>query len=198
MAKEEATEDGHLPFLISSRPKSPERSLEHLRPLHQLQSWMHQHRFDGVWLHPNLNFARSEVFGGHVVAINPWCLKAGTVVARIPKNLCLTVRSLPDFIGNKLRDNEDIDPVVALTIAYMYERVKGKYSKWFKYLNSFTVPDVPRLWLDEEQAWLQGTEIADQTFEADVLSHSPSLVMELRVGRNQGVVSTGCETFHRQ
>lgn len=65
---------------------------------------------------------------------------------------------------SNLLEEADLDGMVGLTLAYMYERSLGEKSPWYAFLQTIeeTGPDVsviPKFWEQNEQEWLNGTEV---------------------------------------
>lgn len=86
-------------------------------------------------------------------------LHRGDVIATIPKQSCLTVKS-----SGAYRFIEDfcLEGYMALSVALMYEKSLGQHSPWFGYLHQLPDrnPDVPLLWsIDEIDRLLVGTEL---------------------------------------
>jgi len=133
-----------------------------------LRQWVDAHRRSGVYLDQNLVFAHDPQWGNGFVALTPWGIPADTTVVKMPKSHCLTARTVNSPQLRELLRSSQFDPVTAMTIAYMYECRPDYNSPWSGYLGCLSLPDVPRLWVDEEKAWLKGTDIEDQTFDFDV------------------------------
>ena len=131
-------------------------------------SWIQLCRPQGVYLDERLVFAHNPKWGNGIAALSPWCIEERTVVVKMPKSHCLTTRTVSSPELRDLLEHPDFDPVTGLTIAYIYECLLDRGSGWYGYLSCMSLPDVPRLWEDEEKAWLKGTEVEDQTFDMDV------------------------------
>ena len=71
----------------------------------------------------------------------------------------LSVRTVSSKALEEAIQAEKLTGVEGLAIAYIYESCKEKQSFFYGYLSTFTVPDVPMLWRDEEKLLLRGTEI---------------------------------------
>lgn len=59
-------------------------------------------------------------------------------------------------------EEADLDGMLALTLAYMYERSLGKDSPWYEFLQTIdqvSESTIPRFWTLEEQEWLVGSEV---------------------------------------
>nr|GEW16587.1 ribosomal lysine N-methyltransferase 3 [Tanacetum cinerariifolium] len=87
-------------------------------------------------------------------------LKTGDIIATIPKQSCLTVKSSLDICG--FIEEFDLEGYLALAVAIMYEKSIGESSKWFGYLQIMPNAnfDVPLLWsVDQVDELLVGTEL---------------------------------------
>lgn len=133
-----------------------------------LSKWVEDGKRDGVYLDPNLVFAHSQEWGNGFVALTRWGIPSGTTVVKMPKMHCLTTRTVSSPELQELLRNPQFDNLTGLTVAYIYESLLDTKSPWQGYLGCLSLPDVPRLWEVEEKAWLNGTEIEDQTFIFDV------------------------------
>lgn len=63
---------------------------------------------------------------------------------------------------SNLLEEADLDGMLALTLAYMYERSLGKDSPWYEFLQTIeevSESTIPRFWTLEEQEWLVGSEV---------------------------------------
>lgn len=63
---------------------------------------------------------------------------------------------------SNLLEEADLDGMLALTLAYMYERSLGKNSPWFEFLETIdevSEATIPRFWTIQEQEWLVGSEV---------------------------------------
>jgi len=149
----------------------------------RLAEWIENRKPHGVYLDERLAFALNPKWGKGIVALSPWYIESRTVVVKMPKNYCLTIRTVSSPELRNLLCHPHFDPVTGLTIAYIYECLLDRESEWFGYLSCMSLPDVPRLWEDEEKAWLKGTEAEDQTFDFDVSVQSYIILGRvLRVG----------------
>ncbi|CAA0829292.1 SET domain-containing protein [Striga hermonthica] len=85
-------------------------------------------------------------------------LNEGDVVATIPKQSCLTVRT---SAANHLVDEAELGGYLGLAVAIMYEKSLGPQSKWFEYLQILPpFEPIPLLWsLPEIDSLLSGTEL---------------------------------------
>lgn len=63
---------------------------------------------------------------------------------------------------SNLLEEADMEGMLALTLAYMYEKSLGKESPWFEYLETIeevSEATIPRFWTLQEQEWLVGSEV---------------------------------------
>lgn len=93
------------------------------------------------------------------ISVQALCnLKEGDVVAVIPKQSCLTVRT---SAASCLIEETGLGGYLALVVAVMYEKSLGPLSKWFQYLQILpSFEPIPLLWsLSEIDSLLSGTEL---------------------------------------
>ncbi|KAL2227690.1 N-lysine methyltransferase setd6 isoform X1 [Sesamum indicum] len=93
------------------------------------------------------------------ISVKALCdLKEGDVVATIPKQSCLTVRT---SAASSLVEEAELDGNLGLVVALMYEKSLGPQSKWFQYLQILpSFEPIPLLWsLSEIDSLLTGTEL---------------------------------------
>lgn len=85
-------------------------------------------------------------------------LKEGDVVARIPKQSCLTVRT---SAASELIEEAELGGNLGLCVALMYEKILDAESMWFEYLQAMPASEpIPLLWsLSEIDSLLAGTEL---------------------------------------
>ncbi|GJM92382.1 hypothetical protein PR202_ga08854 [Eleusine coracana subsp. coracana] len=123
------------------------------RRLRAFKRWMRAH---GVVCSDALRLDASESGGFHVRAFAP--LREGDLVATIPRRACLTPRTTAAAAAIEAAE---LGGFLALTVAVMYERARGKESPWYAYLRM--LPDcesVPLVWpADEAERLLAGTEL---------------------------------------
>lgn len=132
--------------------------------LAEFNKWLEERRFQGLYLHPCLaiiHHPRWQYGIGAYMVGN--LLTDGTVVARIPKEFILSIRTTSSHNLRAALELESIKGILGLTIAYIYESCRTKESPFYGYLSCFTCPDVPRLWTDDQRVLLSGTEIDAQT-----------------------------------
>jgi len=128
--------------------------------LKDFNKWLIQNKNHGLFIHSSLALIYNPRwqwgFGAHFAGKS---LTPGTVVARTSKQCMLSVRTVSSKALQEAIQAEELTGVEGLTIAYIYESCKGKQSFFYGYLSTFTLPDVPMLWKDEEKLLLKGTEI---------------------------------------
>jgi hypothetical protein len=120
-----------------------------------------------IWLKKNqiwwnedlLELAAYGVSGGCGV-LSRCAIPAGEVIARIPKDRVLSVRTTKI---SRLLEEENLEDDVALNLAIMYERARKDKSPFYGYLQ--TLPEgefLPHLWTDQVAlAALVGTELEE-------------------------------------
>ncbi|KAK6156279.1 hypothetical protein DH2020_010527 [Rehmannia glutinosa] len=93
------------------------------------------------------------------ISVKALCdLKEGDVVATIPKQSCLTVKT---SAASHLIEEAQLGGYLGLAVALMYEKSLGPQSKWFQYLQILPpFEPIPLLWsLPEIDSLLSGTEL---------------------------------------
>ncbi|KAL0317234.1 UNVERIFIED_CONTAM: Ribosomal lysine N-methyltransferase 3 [Sesamum angustifolium] len=93
------------------------------------------------------------------ISVKALCdLKEGDIVATIPKQSCLTVRT---SAASSLVEEAQLGGNLGLVVALMYEKSLGPQSKWFQYLQILPpFEPIPLLWsLSEIDSLLTGTEL---------------------------------------
>lgn len=93
------------------------------------------------------------------IAVRALCqLKEGDVVARIPKDACLTIKT---SVARQLIEDAGLDSHLGLAVAIMYERSLGEESPWAGYLQLLPHQEcLPLVWtLNEVNELLSGTEL---------------------------------------
>ncbi|KAK4354156.1 hypothetical protein RND71_026350 [Anisodus tanguticus] len=88
-------------------------------------------------------------------------LDDGDVVASIPKKSCLTVKTSG---ARKMIEEAELEGILGLAVAVMYERSLGPLSPWFGYLQLLPSSEpIPLVWsLSEIDSLLAGTELHKQ------------------------------------
>ena len=128
--------------------------------LTEFNKWLEERRFQGLYLHPGLTIIHHPRWqygiGAYLVGN---LLTDGTVVARIPKEFILSIRTTSSHNLRAALELENIKGVLGLTIVYIYESCRKGESPFYGYLSCFACPDVPRLWTDDQRILLTGTEI---------------------------------------
>lgn len=93
------------------------------------------------------------------IAVRALCqLKEGDVVAKMPKEACLTIKTSG---ARDIIEGACLDGLLGLAVAIMYERSLGGDSPWAGYLQLLPQQEcVPLVWtLDEVNQLLCGTEL---------------------------------------
>lgn len=106
------------------------------------------------------------------VSVRALCdLHEGDVVARIPKDSCLTIKTSG---ARQIIEEAELDGYLGLAVAVMYERSLGPLSPWFGYLQLLPYSEpIPLLWsLSEIHSLLAGTELHKVTSIFHSLSFS--------------------------
>ncbi|VFR03122.1 unnamed protein product [Cuscuta campestris] len=97
-------------------------------------------------------------------------LHEGDVVAKIPKESCLTIKTSG---ARRVIEEAQLDGCLGLAVALMYERSLGPLSPWFGYLHLLPHSEpIPLLWpLSEISSLLAGTELHKIIKEDKILIH---------------------------
>ena len=109
-----------------------------------------------------------ELADGSICVKSNCYLKEGDLVATIPKQACLTIRTSG---AAAMIEAAGLDGCLGLCVAVMYERSLGSESPWAGYLQilPFSEP-LPLLWtLDEVDSLLRGTELHKVWFRFTLL-----------------------------
>ncbi|KAK4840388.1 hypothetical protein QYF36_007662 [Acer negundo] len=142
------------------------------RRLRAFKRWM---KSQGIEYSDALQFKDDTEQGISVMALCD--LKEGDVVATIPKNACLTVKTSG---AREIIEAAGLGGYLGLSMAIMYERSLGQDSPWSGYLQ--LLPDhesLPFLWsLHEVDSLLSGTELhkADKYFGVEEYFAAKSLI----------------------
>lgn len=123
------------------------------RRLRAFKRWMKSHGFE--WSDA-LEFVDTPEEG---IAVRALCqLKEGDVVAKMPKEACLTIKTSG---AREIIENACLDGHLGLAFAIMYERSLGGDSPWAGYLQLLPQQQcLPLVWtLDEVNHLLCGTEL---------------------------------------
>lgn len=101
-------------------------------------------------------YGSSSSFSVSVRAVSD--LHEGDVVARIPKDSCLTIKTSR---ACHVIEEARLDGALGLAVAIMYERSLGPESSWFDYLQLLPISEpIPFLWSNQEiDTLLAGTEL---------------------------------------
>lgn len=123
------------------------------RRVRAFKRWMTSH---GIEHGDGLDLKDDAEQGISVVALCD--LKEGDVVATIPKNACLTVKTSG---ARDVIESAGLGGCLGLSVALMYERSLGHHSPWSGYLQLLPHHEpLPFLWsLHEIDSMLCGTEL---------------------------------------
>lgn len=116
--------------------------------------WM---KWQGIECSDALHLIHDESAGS--VSVRALCdLHEGDLVATIPKQSCLTVKTSG---AGDLIEEFGLEGYLALSVAVMYEKSLGPLSPWFGYLQLLPHSEPsPLLWsLDDIDSLLSGTEL---------------------------------------
>ncbi|CAH9116824.1 unnamed protein product [Cuscuta epithymum] len=97
-------------------------------------------------------------------------LHDGDVVAKIPKESCLTIKTCG---ARQMIEEAELDGYLGLAVALMYERSLGPLSSWYGYLQLLPHSEpIPLLWpLSDINSLLAGTELHKIIIEDKILIH---------------------------
>ncbi|XP_021734711.1 ribosomal lysine N-methyltransferase 3-like isoform X1 [Chenopodium quinoa] len=123
------------------------------RRLRAFKRWMTS---NGIQFSDALEFLDTESAGICVKSKSE--LKEGDLIATIPKNACLTIRTSS---ASPIIEDADFDGCLGLCVAVMYERSLGSNSNWDGYLQLLPkFEPLPLVWsLDDIDRLLSGTEL---------------------------------------
>ncbi|KAK4280514.1 hypothetical protein QN277_012133 [Acacia crassicarpa] len=123
------------------------------RRLRAFKRWMLSRGFE---ISDGLEFVDHPENGIAVRAL--YQLKEGDVVAKIPKDACLTVKTSG---ASQMIEHSGLDGKLGLAVALMYERSLGEKSPWAGYLQLLPHHEcLPLMWtLNEVNELLSGTEL---------------------------------------
>ncbi|KAL1341888.1 hypothetical protein HN51_028436 [Arachis hypogaea] len=130
------------------------------RRLRAFKRWMSSNGFE--WSNA-LEFVDTPEEG---ISVRALCqLKEGDIVAKMPKEACLTVRTSG---ARQIIEDAGLGGYLGLAVAIMYERSLGEESPWAGYLQVLPKQEcVPLVWtLNEVDELLHGTEL-HQTVQED-------------------------------
>jgi hypothetical protein len=119
-----------------------------------LVEWMVDNKIE---FSSSLRVKESPLGGTGVYALRN--IEPDSVLLRVPKEHVLS--PVTCGIANLLEEHE-LDGMLGLTLAYMFERCQGVESPWYAFLQTIDrVEDatLPRFWSQDEQKWLTGSEI---------------------------------------
>ncbi|XP_028793316.1 ribosomal lysine N-methyltransferase 3-like [Neltuma alba] len=123
------------------------------RRLRAFKRWMASRGFE---ISDGLEFVDDP---GNGIAVRALCqLKEGDVVARIPKDACLTIKTSG---ASQMIEDYGLAGNLGLAVALMYERSLGEKSPWAGYLQVLPHQEcLPLVWtLNEVNELLSGTEL---------------------------------------
>ncbi|XAR61438.1 [Ribulose-bisphosphate carboxylase]-lysine N-methyltransferase [Bertholletia excelsa] len=123
------------------------------RRLRAFKRWM---RSQGIECSDALDFSHHEEEG---ISVRTLCdLHEGDLVATIPKQSCLTIKTSG---ARHLIEVAGLEGYLGLSVALMYEKSLGSQSPWFEYLHLCPQSEcIPLLWtLEEIDSLLLGTEL---------------------------------------
>lgn len=131
------------------------------RKMRAFNRWMKYHgiEWSDALLFSTENGAADDSSKSPPVSVKALCdLKEGDVVARIPKQSCLTVKT---SAASQLIEEAELGGNLGICVALMYEKSLGTESKWFEYLEMLPAFEpIPLLWsLPEINSLLAGTEL---------------------------------------
>lgn len=119
-----------------------------------LVEWMVDNKIE---FSKRLSIKESRLGGTGVFATQP--ISTDDVVLTVPKSAILSPRTCG--IANLLTEYE-LEGIEGLVIAYIFEQAQGSSSPWatfIKSVESVPLPDVPRLWSEQEKAQIQCCDI---------------------------------------
>ncbi|PIA47191.1 hypothetical protein AQUCO_01400106v1 [Aquilegia coerulea] len=125
------------------------------RRLRAFKRWMNSQKLE--WSSTTLELVDNGIEEG--ILVKAICdLNEGDVIAKIPKNACLTIKT---SAAREMIEDAGLAGSLGLSVAVMYEKSLGEESLWSGYLQ--LLPDrecVPLVWtLDEVDKFLAGTEL---------------------------------------
>lgn len=130
--------------------------VEMTRKLRAFKRWM---KWQGMDCSDALLLTTTDNNGVSSVSVRCLCdLHEGDVVARIPKESCLTIKTSR---ARRLIEEAGLDGALGLAVAIMFERSLGPDSSWFHYLQLLPYSEpIPLLWSSQEiDSLLMGTEL---------------------------------------
>ncbi|KAL2532963.1 SET domain-containing protein [Abeliophyllum distichum] len=147
--------NSHLRTPLAAPPQYT--SMAATRRMRAFKRWM---KCQGIEFTVALNLAIATVAPQSIsVSVKALCdLQVGDVVARIPKQSCLTVKTSG---AHQLIEESQLGGYLGLSVAIMYEKSLGPQSPWFQYLQLLPpIEPIPLLWsFPEIDFLLSGTEL---------------------------------------
>ena len=145
---------------------SPLIAYNHEKRLSAFITWLENRVEDGIWFHSNLCPVYIAQFGSSICNVPDQVIPAGTILSSTPKRWILSPRTVSSqqLVEVLASDecNDDLTPMMKLTIAYIFECCKGEASPWYGYLTTLNVPDVPYFWNADEVDMLKGTHAHEE------------------------------------
>ncbi|BFZ59237.1 hypothetical protein YB2330_000243 [Saitoella coloradoensis] len=124
-----------------------------------LTEWMRQHK---IYVHPNLVVKPHDEYPGFGVYASEnedRQIDEHTTILKVPKSAILC--PVTSGIANLLEEAE-IDGMLGVAVAYLYEKSLGEKSPWWGYLQILPESeDSPKLWPEDQKQWLKGTEVEE-------------------------------------
>jgi hypothetical protein len=152
-----------------------------------LTGWLKARVKNGIYLHPSLSLLYNPEWKYGIGAATTISLEKGTVVARIPKDIILSPRTVTNQLLREVLAARELTGILGLTIAYIFEICKMEESHFGGYLATLTFPKVPRTWRNEEKEILKGTEVDYSDALSLVYPFSVGLMIERYQNCVQGV-----------
>jgi hypothetical protein len=123
--------------------------------LKRFEAWL-KHTDQGIHIHPALRIRRHTNKPGFGVYAQR-SIKEDEIIMRVPKKSLLSAQTCA--IANVLEQG-NFDDMVAVCLAFLYERHLGQKSPWYAYIAM--MPDrvpISKLWSKDRRRLLHGTEV---------------------------------------
>jgi len=176
----ENDDDGKLlHFLEYHKLKNADETLppEVATALEQFRTFIRtqQIKYPDFWLHKNCEVIWQPGSGFGIGLRSIEGLHKGKPLASIPKNIVLCMHTVSEPNWRKVFETygKHMHGMIAIAFAYVLESARGDESPFAGYLKCFSLPDVPRLWEDDEKEILRGTE-CDRGLGLSLVSPPPS------------------------
>ncbi|ORY84469.1 hypothetical protein BCR37DRAFT_397841 [Protomyces lactucae-debilis] len=123
--------------------------------LNKFKSWL-KHPDQGIHIHPSLDIRQHAVKEGYGVFARKR-IQQDEIVMRVPKKCLLSPQTCA--IANLLVSS-DLGDMVAVCLAFLYEKYLGPESPWHAYIAMMPekVP-ISKLWTESQRHLLRGTEV---------------------------------------